>query len=74
MPFIFFNSTRLWSMDFLSHSQSVLALKVSKAPASTQNAAKKSASTSVVDGDDEEEPIHKILDLFNKEQLINLLR
>ena len=74
MPFIFVNSTHLWPMDFLSRSQSVLALEVSKAPASTQNAAKKSASTSAVDGDDDDEPIHKILDLFNKEQLINLLR
>ena len=52
----------------------MLALEVSKAPTSTQNAAKKSASTFAVDGDNNEEPIHKILDSFSKEQLINLLR
>ena len=60
-------------MDFLSHARSVSASEVSKAPASTQNAAKKSALTSAFDGDDDEEPIQKILKLFNKDQLINLL-
>lgn len=39
-----------------------------------QNAEKNSASTSAVDGDEENEPIHKILEPFSKDQLINLLR
>lgn len=58
-------------MDFLSSSRSVSALEVSKALVPTQNATKKSALASVVDGD---EPIQKILEPFSKDQQINLLR
>ena len=58
-------------MDFLSSSRSVSALEVSKALVPTQNATKKSASASAIDGD---EPIQKIWEPFSKDQQINLLR